>query len=215
VLIIQQIADSVLAYVRRRARSDLAQLLVPERILVRTMPHAKVQAMTVWADPVHAIVVNRGLMLFVYRVARAIAPHMIVRGPQDPSPPPEGDTVGIITQLVDWLSSPVNAPIAEDWPAGPREIRTAENIATASERFVLSHESRDRALLESVERMLWKAPSAVLEAIVANLMSKEEYLRPGHRPARPTANGSDGTSSHTSSVATFRPASVRRSAYTP
>jgi hypothetical protein len=141
VLIIQQIADSVLAYVRRRARSDLAQLLVPERILVRTMPHAKVQAMTVWADPVHAIVVNRGLMLFVYRVARAIAPHMIVRGPQDPPPPPEGDTVGIITQLVDWLSSPVNAPIAEDWPAGPREIRTAENIATASERFVLSLET--------------------------------------------------------------------------
>jgi hypothetical protein len=32
--------------------------------------------------------------------------------------------------------------------------------------------------------MLWKAPSAVLEAIVANLMSKEEYLA-ARSPAGP------------------------------
>ena len=38
------------------------------------------------------------------------------------------------------MSSPVRAPLVPDWPSGPREIKTAENLTTAGERFVVSHE---------------------------------------------------------------------------
>ena len=38
------------------------------------------------------------------------------------------------------MASPARAPLLEDWPTGPREVRTADNIAQAAERFVVSHE---------------------------------------------------------------------------
>src|SRR5262249_10378808 len=79
-------------------------------------------------------------MLFMYRVARALAPHIIKRGPDDPPASPESEAVSIIATLIDWMSSPVRAPLIQDWPAGQREIRTAENMAIAGERFVVSHE---------------------------------------------------------------------------
>jgi hypothetical protein len=79
-------------------------------------------------------------MLFVYRVARALAPHIIIRTTNDPPVPPESEAVSIIATLIDWMASPARAPLIEDWPTGQREIRTAENIAVAAERFVVSHE---------------------------------------------------------------------------
>jgi hypothetical protein len=139
--VIQVIADRVLDFLEPAVRgSDLAALLQPGNVLVRTIPPAKVQALTVWLAPRHAIAVNRGLALYLYRIARAFAPHVIVRGPTDPPPPAESETVGIISTILDWMASPVQAPLVEDWEIGPRELRTAENYTTAAERFVLSHE---------------------------------------------------------------------------
>jgi hypothetical protein len=138
---IKGLADTILNYLRSHLQEqEMLPLLQPERVVVITIPLATVQALTVWMDPVHTIAVNSGLMLFMYRVARALAPHIITRGPKDPPPPPESEAISIIATLLDWMSSPVRAPLIQDWPTGPREIRTAENIATAGERFVVNHE---------------------------------------------------------------------------
>jgi hypothetical protein len=109
-------------------------------VLIRTIPPAQVEALTIWIAPRHVVAVNRGLALFLYRLARAFTPHVIVRGPADPPAPPESEAIGIIATLLDWMASSVRAPLVEDWPVGPREQRTAENYTTAAERFVIAHE---------------------------------------------------------------------------
>jgi hypothetical protein len=139
--LIQTLSDNILDYIRTQSQTnDLDPLFLPERVVVTTIPQATVQALTVWIDPVHSIAVNYGLMLFVYRVARALAPHIITRTADDPPAPPESEAVSIIATLIDWMASPARAPLIEDWPTGQREVRTAENIAVAAERFVVSHE---------------------------------------------------------------------------
>ncbi|MDA9491395.1 hypothetical protein [Bradyrhizobium sp. CCBAU 11361] len=139
--IIETINASILRYVGATLRdAELAQLLQPDRVLVRTIPPAGIEALTIWIAPRHVVALNRGLALFVYRLARAFAAHVIDRTPADPPAPPESRTAGIIATLLDWMASPVRAPLVDDWPTGPREIRTAENFATAAERFVLAHE---------------------------------------------------------------------------
>jgi hypothetical protein len=138
---IASITNEVLEHVRKVATDPATRELVqPERVVVVTIPHSTVQAVTVWQDPVHAIAVNHGLMLFMYRVARAISGHIIRRGAGDPPSPPESQTVSIIASLIDWMSSAARAPLIQDWTTGPREIQTAENLTTAGERFVVSHE---------------------------------------------------------------------------
>lgn len=139
--IIATIADSVLAYARPAFQgSEIAPLLEADRVVVRTIPPAGVQAVTVWVAPQHAVALNRGLALFLYRLARAFTPHVIVRGPEDSPAPPESDAAENIATLLDWMASPVRAPLMDDWPVGQREKRTAENYTTAAERFVLTHE---------------------------------------------------------------------------
>lgn len=139
--VIQTLADNILDFSRSRVVDpEMLALLQPGRVVVTTIPQATVQALTVWMAPVHSVAVNVGLMVFMYRVARALAPHIITRGQDDPPAPPETEAVSIIATLIDWMSSPARAPLLEDWPTGQREIRTAENIATACERFVVAHE---------------------------------------------------------------------------
>jgi hypothetical protein len=135
------LAENILDDIRSHSPTqDIDPLLRPERVVVTTIPQATVQAITVWIDPVHSIAVNHGLMIFMYRVARALAPHIIIRTANDPPAPPESEAVSIIATMLDWMASPVRAPLIEDWPTGQREIRTADNIAMAGERFVVSHE---------------------------------------------------------------------------
>jgi hypothetical protein len=139
--IIQAITNGVLDFARPPLKDeDIGELLRPERVVITTIPQATVQALTTWMDPVHAIAVNQGLMLFMYRVARALSPHVITRTGSDPPAPPESEAVSHIASLIDWISSPARAPLMQDWPTGQREIRTAENLTTAGERFVVSHE---------------------------------------------------------------------------
>jgi len=139
--IIDAITGSIVRFVGSRAQdAELTQRLQPDRVLVRTIPPAQIGALTMWIAPRHVVAVNRGLALFLYRLARAFSPLVITRGPGDPPAPPESQAVGIIATLLDWMASPVRAPIVEDWPVGPRETRTAENFTTAAERFVVAHE---------------------------------------------------------------------------
>ncbi|SFW71004.1 hypothetical protein [Amycolatopsis australiensis] len=139
--VIQQIVDGVLSYVDLEMSDPaVAELMRSDRIAVRTIPPASIQALTVWIEPRHVVAFNRGLGLFLYRLARAFAGNYIVRGPGDPPAPPESDAISIIATLLDWMASPVRAPLLQDWEVGPREIKTAENFTTAAERFVMCHE---------------------------------------------------------------------------
>jgi hypothetical protein len=139
--LIRLIATVVLDFARPRFEGDpIGELLRPERVVVTTLPQTTVQAVTVWIAPTHAIAVNRGLMLFMYRLARAVSPHVIDRGKDDPPAPPESEAISIIASMIDFMSSPVRAPLVADWATGPREIKTAENLTSAGERFVVSHE---------------------------------------------------------------------------
>jgi hypothetical protein len=138
--IIEAIARSILKYAESAKDAELAARVRSDRVLVRTILLAEVEALTIWIAPWHVVAVNQGLALFLYRLARAFTPHVIVRGPADPPAPPEGEAIGIIATLLDWMASPVRAPLVEDWPVGPREQRTAENYTRAAERFVIAHE---------------------------------------------------------------------------
>jgi hypothetical protein len=138
--ITETIARRILHYAESGKDAEAAARVQSDRVLVRTIPSAEVAALTLWIAPLHVIAVNQGLALFLYRLARAFSPHVIVRGPADPPAPPESETVGIIATLLDWMASPVRAPLIEDWPIGPREQRTAENYTTAAERFMIAHE---------------------------------------------------------------------------
>jgi hypothetical protein len=138
--IIERIARSILKYAESAKDAQLAARVQSDRVLVRTIPPAEVEAVTIWVASRHVIAVNQGLALFLYRLARAFSPHVIVRGPADPPAPPESEAVGIIATLVDWMASPVRAPLVADWPIGPREQRTAENYTLLAERFVIAHE---------------------------------------------------------------------------
>lgn len=139
--VIKAITDNVLAHLVSQSRDpELTEKLRPGRVVVRTMPPAPAQAVTVAVGPLHLVLFNRGLGLFLYRLARAFAGNYIVRGPQDPPAPPEDETAGRIATLLDWLASPAQAPLMENWEVGPREVRTAENFTTAAEQFVMCHE---------------------------------------------------------------------------
>jgi hypothetical protein len=138
--IIETIARSILKYAESAKDAEYAARVRSDRVLVRTIPPAEVAALTIWIAPRHIVAVNHGLALFLYRLARAFSPHVIVRGPADPPAPPESDAIGVIATLLDWMTSLVRAPLVEDWPVGPREQRTAENYTIAAERFVIAHE---------------------------------------------------------------------------
>lgn len=138
---IQMVTDRILEHIGSRIQDkERALLLRPDRVLIRTIPPAGINALTMWIAPRHVVAVNQGLALFLYRLARAFSAHVIIRGPGDPPAPPESQAVGIIATLLDWMASPVRAPLVEDWLVGPREIRTADNFTTAAERFVMAHE---------------------------------------------------------------------------
>jgi hypothetical protein len=138
--IIESIARSILKYAESAKDAEMAARVRSDRVLVRTIPPAGVEALTIWIAPRHVVAVNQGLALFLYRLARAFSPHVIVRGPEDPPAPSESEAISIIATLLDWMASPVRAPLVKDWPVGPREQRTAENYTTAAERFVMAHE---------------------------------------------------------------------------
>jgi hypothetical protein len=98
--IIETITESILRHaVRAENDPELVQLLRSDRLLVLTIPPASIQALTTWFAPRHVVAVNRGLALFLYWLARAFSPHVIVRGPDDPPAPPESQTAGIIATL--------------------------------------------------------------------------------------------------------------------
>src|SRR4051794_15392989 len=77
--------DGILQYVRTSAKLTQLEssLLQPDRVSVTTFDQASVQAATLWVDPCHVIGVNRGLMLFVYRMSRILAPYKLIRGSKD------------------------------------------------------------------------------------------------------------------------------------
>ena len=138
---IRQNADDLLSWAARTIREgEVAERLQADRIVVKVIPPVKVQAMTVWDAPVHVIAINSGLIVFVYKLARAVAPHLVTLKPDDPPRPTESETAGRVATLIDWISSLVATPRSGDWPVSASERLWAENTATVAERFVLSHE---------------------------------------------------------------------------
>ena len=140
---LNQILELVLRFLRGTDLDPaLAALIAPGQIFMRTVEKAQVQAMTVQRNGKPVIIVNRGLALFLYRIARAFSPQVIVRGPGDPPAPSMDESAGLMaSSVLDWMASPVRAPlISADWPVSDREKRTAENFTTAAERFVICHE---------------------------------------------------------------------------
>jgi hypothetical protein len=81
------------------------------RVIATSTPLGNVQALTVLLGQGHVICVNLGLMLFSYRLARVMAPHMIQRTPTDPDPPAYDQSADFIAEAADWLSSPTRAPV--------------------------------------------------------------------------------------------------------
>ncbi|MFJ6326875.1 MULTISPECIES: hypothetical protein [unclassified Rhizobium] len=138
--VIESIAAEILAFCQTTSDAELSERVSPRRISVRMVPLGDVSALTLYMGSSHIIAFNQGVALYLYRLARAMTPYVIVRGTGDAPPPPESEAVAVIAVLLDWMSSLVRAPLVDAWETGPREQRTAENYARMAERFVLSHE---------------------------------------------------------------------------
>ena len=138
--VIESLAAEILAFCQTTSDAELAERVNPRHVSVRMVPLGDVSALTLYMGTSHIIAFNQGVALYLYRLARAMTPYVIVRGADDAPPPPESEAVAIIAVLLDWMSSLVRAPLVDPWETGPREQRTAENYARMAERFVLSHE---------------------------------------------------------------------------
>jgi hypothetical protein len=141
-----RILDNNLQLVLRFLRAqqldeEAAALLTPARVSLRVVSRARVQAATVRAGERHLIVVNAGMAMLLYRLARVFSRHIIVRGPSDPPAPDPNDSKRLIGTMLGWMASMVGAPLmSQEWPVTDRERGTAENFATAAERFIICHE---------------------------------------------------------------------------
>jgi hypothetical protein len=133
-------ALGLLEHVRQAPGSKKHPIPEFESMRVVAFSQASVQAATLWIKPDFVIGVNRGLMLYVYRVARILAPYRLLRTGDDPEPPPLQDGARRLAVLLDWMSSPARAPLIGPWPVSTRESHLAEQWARAAEWFVLSHE---------------------------------------------------------------------------
>jgi hypothetical protein len=71
---LQTTAEGLLEHVRNAPGSKEHPIPAFESLRVVAFSQASVQAATLWVDPDYVIAVNRGLMLFIYRVARILAP---------------------------------------------------------------------------------------------------------------------------------------------
>lgn len=138
--LLAEIGERVLGFARPKGDPELAAALASDRVAVRSIPQTNVYAITVRSGASHVIAVNHGLAMFVYKLARAIAPHMTGPHPEYAPPPGLDETAGRIATLIDWMGSLARTPRSGDWEMTPPWLSVADNITTAAERFVLSHE---------------------------------------------------------------------------
>jgi hypothetical protein len=166
----------VLRFLRQKEMDPArAALVAPGQISILTVAKARVQAVTVSDRGKRRIVMNRGLALYLYRLARIFSRHVIVRGPSDPPAPSEGDSARLMTPVLDWMASLARVPlISEDWEISDRERRTAENFTTAAERFVICHELAHVLLGDSIAELPDdNLPDVELESFDTRAMTEE------------------------------------------
>lgn len=166
----------VLRFLRQAGLDPAADaLLAPGQISIRTIPQARVQAVTVSDGGKHRIIVNRGLAMYLYRLARIFSRHVIDRGPGDPPAPSEDESGRLMAPVLDWMASLARAPlISEDWEIADRERRTAENYTTAAERFVICHELGHVLLHHSIAELSDDSlPDVELESFDTRAMTEE------------------------------------------
>jgi hypothetical protein len=110
-----------------------------ERVVVRVMPSVYINAVTVPAkDGSFFVIMNVGLMMFIYKFARALTTHLIAAETTDPVT--LETTVARVANLLDWATSPAMTPRSVDWPIEKPALRAAENCAQVAERYALCHE---------------------------------------------------------------------------
>jgi hypothetical protein len=175
-LALENILQLVLRFLRQAGLDPgRAALIAPGQISIRTVARARVQAVTVSRGGKNLIVVNRGLAMYLYRLARIFSRHVIVRGPGDPATPSEDESVRLMAPVLDWMASLARAPlISENWEVSDREKRTADNFTTAAERFVICHELAHVLLADSIAELPADSlPHVELESFDTRAMTEE------------------------------------------
>ncbi len=125
------IIDGLPGEVRRR--------LSPDRLVVKAMPSVYLNAVTVRArDGSYVVVMNVGLMMFLYKFARAVTAQLGSGG--STAPVPLETTVVRVAGLLDWATSPAMTPRSADWPIPRDAVQAAEHCAQFAERYALCHE---------------------------------------------------------------------------
>jgi hypothetical protein len=89
------------------------------------------------------IVVNAGLIAFVYKFARALSLQLPTLDEQGKSVPPPGSAAeqgaSLVAIVLDWYKS-TGFPVGPDFPVTPQQIFNASRLTTAAEEFVTAHE---------------------------------------------------------------------------
>jgi hypothetical protein len=127
-----------------------ATLLDEDRCLIRQIWTREVNAHALLAgNGGLLIVVNAGLIAFVYKLARALSLQLPTLDEEGKSVRPprtaaeEGaNVVGIV---LDWYGS-TGFPVGPDFPVTPQQLSIASRLATAAEQFVTAHELAHHSL---------------------------------------------------------------------
>lgn len=89
------------------------------------------------------IVVNAGLVAFIYKFARALSLQLPTVDEQGKSVPPPASAAeqgaSLVAIVLDWYKS-TGFPAGPDFPVTPQQIVTASRLTTAAEEFVAAHE---------------------------------------------------------------------------
>lgn len=85
------------------------------------------------------ILLNRGIISFAYKAARAFAIHFRFDGDPEKSAPERERTADLIATVFDWYLV-TGIPLGPDFDIEPRQMAVASRIATEAEKFIVAHE---------------------------------------------------------------------------
>jgi hypothetical protein len=112
-------------------------LLDPANVAFIVGQTPRLNAVSMQTSTGYVVVLNKGQITLMYKIIRAMCTRIAVPG----EPIQElDDLAGVVAQTLDWLRSRYNAPISQDFPIGPEQLRIASHFAVLAETFILCHE---------------------------------------------------------------------------
>jgi hypothetical protein len=139
------ISQCLLELLKPRLPKIVVDLLDSKRVAIGLVDDPTPNAHLITLDCGHAIVINNGLVEFIYRVTRALSTKFISPGDSEEKVFPIEETSRVIFEIFDWYVGSWQR-IGKEHAAGPNysvsrtQVILANNLALEAECFFLAHE---------------------------------------------------------------------------